>query len=244
MKNMLALVVALVAVPALANAQANPDDTTTDGSTGVEAPAPGTESTADSTATAAPNNGTLPTVTSDDDPHPEVASPGTPAGGIVSQAGVGGKVGYGRAGVLELGGSAGFTLAKDLTLLNFSPTIGWFVADNFQLSARIGASYAKSGDASTTLMSALIEPSYHLPFNRTTFAFIGLGFGAAYIEGPGAGFAMAPRVGANLMIGRSGVLSPSISYEYTTHDSIATADGALLAVSSAARLNIGYTLMW
>ena len=91
MKNMLALVVAILAVPALANAQSTPPDAPETGTTGVEAPTAEVEATADSTATAAPNNGTLPPVTSDDDPHPEVASPGTPAGGIVSQAGVGGK---------------------------------------------------------------------------------------------------------------------------------------------------------
>jgi hypothetical protein len=65
----------------------------------------------------------------------------------------------------------------------------------------------------------------------------------------GAGFAVAPRVGMNFMIGRSGVLTPSLSYEYTTHDVDSVSDGdmqntSLVAVSSALRINIGYTAMW
>src|SRR5688572_28030946 len=50
-------------------------------------------------ANAAPNDGTLPASKSDHDEQPEVASPGLPSGGLVRQAGVGGVVGYGRAGV-------------------------------------------------------------------------------------------------------------------------------------------------
>ncbi|MBA3456357.1 MAG: hypothetical protein H0T42_24870, partial [Deltaproteobacteria bacterium] len=72
---------------------------------------------------------TLPPSQSDHDVQPPVASPGAGAsGGIVSQAGVGGLIGYGRAGVLELGGSAGFTFASDYRNLNIAPSIGWFVA--------------------------------------------------------------------------------------------------------------------
>ncbi len=79
---------------------------------------------------------TLPPSQSDHDVQPPVASPGAAAaGGIVSQAGVGGLIGYGRAGVLELGGSAGFTFASDYRNLNIAPSIGWFVADNLELSA-------------------------------------------------------------------------------------------------------------
>ena len=244
MKNSLALVVAFIGMPTLALAQSTPTDQSTNPDETVEDPQPGVEATSASTVMAPPNNGDLPPSASDDDPQPEVASPGIPAGGIVKQAGVGGRVGYGRAGVLELGGSAGFTFAKDTTLVNVSPSIGWFVADNFQLSGRIGFNYSKAAGSSTTLFSALVEPSYHLPFNRSTFAFLGLGMGVAYIEDLGTGFAMAPRLGMNLMVGRSGVLSPSVSWEYTTHEAVAVECGTLLAVSSAARLNIGYTVMW
>jgi hypothetical protein len=214
------------------------------------APAPdGTTSTGTATpgATAAPTAPSeLPESKSDHDVQPEVASPGVPSGGIVSQAGVGGEVGYGRAGVLELGGSAGFAFASDYRAMNFSPTVGWFLADNFELSAILSISNIKTGDQSSTLWSALAEPSYHVPFNRSIFGFLGLGVGAAYVSGLGTGFAVAPRVGANFMVGRSGVLTPSLSYEYTTinTDMDTTGDVTVVALTSAVRFNVGYTAMW
>lgn len=204
----------------------------------------GQPATAESTADAPANDGDLPKPQSDDDPHPEVAAPAMPPGGLVEQAGVGGVVGYGRAGVLELGGAAGFTAATDLTQVNVAPSLGWFVADNLELTGILDFAYAKAGDATGTIVTGLVEPSYHLPFNRTTFGFLGMGLGMSYVDGPGAGFAVAPRLGANLMIGRSGILTPSLSWQYTTHDTMETQQGSLLVVSSAVRANVGYTVMW
>lgn len=204
----------------------------------------GHRATAESTADAPVNDGDLPTPKSDHDPLPEVATPGTPAGGVVEQAGVGGIVGYGRAGVLELGGSAGFTAATDLTQVNVAPSLGWFIADNLELTGVVDLAYSKAGAADAMLTTVLVEPSYHLPFNRTTFAFFGMGVGGSYVKGPGLGFAIAPRLGGNFLIGRSGVLTPSISWQYNTHDTMDTGAGELLVVSSAVRANIGYTVMW
>jgi hypothetical protein len=194
----------------------------------------------------------LPAPQSDNDVAPPVAAPtaSLPDGGIVKQAGVGGVVGYGRAGVLELGGSAGIMLAEDFRNVNVSPSIGWFLFDNFELTGILSVSNIKTGDESATLWSALVEPSYHVPFNRSMFVFGGLGIGASYVSELGTGLAIAPRVGMNFMVGRSGVLTPSLSYQYTTHD-VDTVDGtgdmtntSLVQVSSALRVNVGYTAMW
>jgi hypothetical protein len=198
----------------------------------------------------APNDGDLPPPESDYDPQPEVATPGAPAAGeIVQQAGTGGQTGYGRAGVLELGGSLGLQMATNMRSANLSPSIGWFLADNFQLSGIIDLSYVEVDEDSGTLFGVLAEPSYHLPFTKTVFGFFGLGMGASYVTGAGTGFAMAPRLGANFLVGRSGILSPTASWQYTTHDIDSTMTGdatrtTVVAVSSALRLNIGYTVMW
>jgi hypothetical protein len=197
----------------------------------------------------------LPPPTSDRDPAPPVARPDValPPGGLVEQAGIGGTVGYGRAGVLELGGSAGLVLAADFRNVNVSPSIGWFIADNFQLSGILGVSHVNveedGVDNDATVFSALVEPSYHLPFNRSMFGFLGLGVGGSYISSLGGGFALAPRIGANFLVGRSGILTPSLSYEYTTHSIDDAGDDmgrdlALVAVSSALRVNVGYPVMW
>jgi hypothetical protein len=222
----------------IADDEAAPAPDSTPSSTG--------EGTPGTTAAPTPSD-ELPKSQSDNDAQPEVASPGLPAGGIISQAGVGGLVGYGRAGVLELGGSAGFAFASDYRSITVAPTIGWFLADNFEISAIVSISNIKVEDSSSTLWSALLEPSYHIPFNRTMFGFLGLGAGAAHVSGLGTGFAVAPRIGANFMVGRSGVLTPSLSYEYTTIDSgmdDPNSGVTTVALTSAVRFNIGYTAMW
>ena len=211
-------------------------------------PAPGTPN-----STAAPTpSGQLPPATSDSDPAPPVPSPNVPGvnGDIVEQAGVGGTVGYARAGVLELGGSAGLTIAQDIRAMNLSPSVGWFLVDNFELSAILDVTHLKAGGESATLFSALVEPSFHLPFNRSVFGFVGMGVGAAYSSDLGTGLAVAPRVGMDVMVGRSGILRPSLSYEYTTHDAMGAVDAdgnstvTLVAISSTLRFNIGYSTMW
>ncbi len=211
----------------------------------------GVTGTPESTAAPTPTN-QLPPAQSDADPAPPVPSPNIPGinGDVVEQAGVGGTVGYGRAGVLELGGSAGFTMAQDIRVLNFSPSVGWFLVDNFELSGILDVANMKAGGDSATIWSALVEPSFHLPFNRSMFGFIGMGVGASYVSELGAGMAVAPRVGMDFLVGRSGVLRPSLSYQYTTHDANAGTDDmgntnvTLVAVSSALRFNIGYSTMW
>jgi hypothetical protein len=215
-----------------------------------EEPTPADDGTEGGTATpgsgAPPTSSTdLPEAKSDHDAQPEVASPGIPSGGIIRQAGVGGVVGYGRAGVLELGGSAGFAFASDYRNMNLSPTVGWFVADNLELSAILSLSNIKTGDNSATLWSALLEPSYHVPINRSVFGFLGLGVGASHVTNLGSGFAMAPRIGMNLMVGRSAVLTPSLSYQYTTIESeMGPADVTVVGITSSTRFNVGYTAMW
>lgn len=215
--------------------------------------AQGTEEggTPEATAPPTPTN-QLPPAQSDADPAPPVPVPNVPGltGDVVEQAGVGGSVGYGRAGVLELGGSAGLTMAQDIRAVNFSPSVGWFLVDNFEISGILDVANLKAGGESATMFAALVEPSFHLPFNRSMFGFIGMGVGASYVSEMGAGMAVAPRIGMDFLVGRSGILRPSLSYQYTTHDAMAGTDDegnqnvTLVAISSALRFNIGYSSMW
>jgi hypothetical protein len=171
----------------------------------------------------------------------------TPApGGVLQQAGLGESAGYARPGVWEVGGSAGLMIAPDVRDINLSPSLGWFVADNLELSGIMSVSNVKARDQSATVWTALVEPSYHIPVNRTTFAFLGMGIGAAYERHLGTGIAVAPHLGMNFLVGRSSILTPSLSYEYTTqtHASSDMDNMTLLSVSQALRINVGYTAMW
>lgn len=189
----------------------------------------------------------LPPSRSDNDPAPPVAAPIAAAGGVVSQAGIGGSTAYGRPGVVELGGSIGLTLAGDLTQFNVSPTVGWFFTDNLQLSGIIGFNYSNTTtngvSTGASSLNVLVEPSYHLPINRSLFAFLGVGVGLGYADGPGAGFALAPRLGMNIMVGRSGILSPALQFVYSTTEVIRTPQGTLIGGNTSFGLNVGYTVM-
>ncbi len=186
-------------------------------------------------------------------PKPVIAEPDAP--GYRSQAGIGSEIAFAHAGVIELGGSIGLTLASGLVDFNVSPTVGYFIADNIQLSVLSGISYIKQdGAKGAAFARLLLEPSYHLPLNDALFIFMGLGFGGTYAERVDFGFAVAPRIGLKIMVGRSGILTPSISYVYSTND-LATnvpapgetttgETGTVATVSGALVANIGYTVMW
>jgi hypothetical protein len=192
---------------------------------------------------------TLPPPRSDHDPQPPVASPTIPKTGVTRQAGVGGTQAYGRAGVLELGGSGGFAAASNYRRFELSPSIGVYLVDNLELSLLTGFNYFSIGQndvdkASATELKALVEPSFHLPLSQVAFMFAGLGAGVNYITGHDAGFALQPRLGANFLIGRSGVLTPALTVNYSTVDAIRTPAGTVLAVNTSYGMNIGYTVMW
>jgi hypothetical protein len=162
---------------------------------------------------------------------------------VARQAGVGSERGYAREGVVELGGSIGLTWTERMFSFNVSPQIGYFIVDTFQLSAIIDIRYVNTGDGDTdvrtdsTVFTLLAEPSYHHPLSDTVFLFAGLGIGAAY-NGVTAGFALQPRLGANFLIGRSGILTPAIYLQYV-QAGFAQADA-----SAALGLGVAYTVMW
>ena len=169
---------------------------------------------------------------------------------VQQQAGAEAESAYGHMGTGEVGASAGLTLASNLRDVNISPMLGYFINDNFEVSGIVSMSNITAGNESATVWSGLVEPSLHFAMNKQMFTFVGVGVGGAYIDTLGAALAVAPRAGFNVLIGKSGVLSPSLSYQYTMHDTMLArgADGttnvALVAATSALRANIGYTLMW
>ena len=164
---------------------------------------------------------------------------------LIEQAGVGSEVAYGRSGVLELGGAFNFNGIGSQSSLSLTPSIGWFVVDNVELSAlvRVTNSTQASGSRATSV-TALFEPSVHLPFTDGAFVFAGLGVGGAYLNGVGGGIAVEPRIGADVMIGRSGVLKPSVGYNLTSTSAQTVKGGTLLAFDGGATANIGYSVMW
>jgi hypothetical protein len=146
-----------------------------------------------------------------------------------------------------------FAAADGYLRFAISPSIGYFIIDNIELSAIIGLSHVRidvedstgtTDTATQTLLSVLVEPSVHLPFTDSLFGFFGLGLGLSYAEESGAGFLLEPRLGMNVLVGRSGILSPAIYVQYATTSAIQTDQGTLLQVNFGYGLNVGYTVMW
>ena len=163
---------------------------------------------------------------------------------IQTHAGVGSDVAYARAGVVELGGYGSFGAASNFTQLTLAPTVGYFIIDNLQISGLLNFTYVNAAGTDSSYFSALAEPSYHLPFSDRLFGFAGVGIGAGYASGGNVGLAIAPRVGANILVGRSGILTPSVSFTYNTSSVVQTSQGNALTVDSLFGANIGYTVMW
>jgi len=190
----------------------------------------------------------LPAPRSDNDPQPQVPAPTVPVTGLTRQAGVGGTQAYARAGVMELGGSAGFSAASNYSRFELSPSIGIFAIDNLEFSLLTSFSHFRVGAGedrvSATEIKALFEPSLHIPFSQVAFGFVGMGAGFNYISERDAGFALQPRLGLNFLIGRSGVLTPAVTAAYSTVEALRTEAGTVLAVQSSYGMNIGYTVMW
>lgn len=124
-------------------------------------------------------------------------------------------VSYGARNTFELGGALAVSWTSDLFTLDFGPSVGWFVADMFELSAFIRVDYendkaADGSRSSTTTASVVLEPSYHWALKPgLVYAFGGLGVGVAH-DATDFQLKTVPRVGVNIEIGRSGVINPGI----------------------------------
>lgn len=204
---------------------------------------------------------TLPPAVSTNDPRPPAPSPiiGKRLA-LVHQAGIGGPVSYARGGVLEFGGHLAFLNGHKFTSLSVSPQIGFFLTNNFELSVLATVSYDRNLVALPTggtilnnaaSVVAVVEPSIHLPLADHLFVFGGLGAGVAYHKNAKStvGFALAPRVGFDIMVGRSGVLTPAFNLNWSTNSSEPKllADGTtgrLVAVRTLIGASIGYKVMF
>ena len=127
-------------------------------------------------------------------------------------------------GVLELGGFANLTGANNFTSIQIEPhrrllhlrQLRALRHPRVQLRSPDLREPRRRGDdlGSQDHRRVLIEPSYHLPLSSTIWAFLGIGLGVASVPraaaAPSRGFDFAPRVGANFLVGRSGLFTPAV----------------------------------
>jgi hypothetical protein len=161
---------------------------------------------------------------------------------VAKNAGVGSDLAYATRSVVEMGGALSLRHQSDTTAFRVSPSIGYFFVDNLELTlfpeltvTRIGADDGPAGEGAQTdwAVGVVLEPSYHLPFNDRLLGFVGLGVGLNFAEDPKVDFVFRPRLGLDILVGRSGILKPAAFMD------VGVADGL-----SAGGLEAGYTVMW
>lgn len=161
---------------------------------------------------------------------------------VARNAGVGSELAYAAQGVVEVGGVLSLRHQSETTAFRISPSIGYFFVDNLELTlfpevtiTRIGADEGDAGEGAQTdwTVGVVLEPSYHLPFNDRLLAFAGLGVGLNFAEDPTVDFLFRPRLGLDILVGRSGIFKPAAFMD------VGVADGL-----SAGGLEAGFTVMW
>lgn len=156
---------------------------------------------------------------------------------------------YGDAGVWELGGSLGFYWTEDVFTLNLNPQVGIFVIDYLEISLILGLQYENVRDAdgsrhNETTFSALLEPSYHLPLiEEDLFLLGGLGVGVGY-DGVTVGFDLVPRVGLNIALGRTRMLTPALRVPIIMGKEVDESGQEDFNTSVSVGFDVGYTTIF
>jgi hypothetical protein len=152
---------------------------------------------------------------------------------------------YAQRNVLELGGAVSFIRANAFTQVGVTPTFGWFVMDYVQLSILPSVDYVKTFNSPAKgRYSGSIEPSFHISIAGPVFWFFGAGVGFAYEKDTGAGLAIAPRSGLNILIGGNGILKIAFAYVFTATKRTAIEDGSTEPHTSTFGLQMGCSVAW
>ncbi len=134
---------------------------------------------------------------------------------VIEQAGVGGPTAYASAGVLEVGGTGSLFATDEYVGARLAPFVGWFLFDGIELSyihEIYGGAFQGERFFGTVLY---IELSAHLRFGDRLLGFLGLAPGLLY-NGEDTGFAIKPRMGFDVLVGRSGIFRPDIYFVWAT----------------------------
>jgi hypothetical protein len=151
---------------------------------------------------------------------------------------------YGAEGTMEVSASLGVGRVVDRAQIDFGPAFGWFFADRMELSGIMWFHHVERSPRARSYVTVLAEPSFHHRFNRSVLGFLGVGLGMSHVDAVGASFAIAPRVGLKIVMGRAGVLLPAFQVLYSASHIIETNEGPELAMYAAPSFSMGYAVAW
>jgi hypothetical protein len=157
---------------------------------------------------------------------------------VATGAGVGSDIAYASRGIVELGGTLALTHQSQTTIFRLAPSVGYFIVDNLELTLfpeLLVTNVDGDGDdddQTDVSVGGTIEPSYHVPFTDRLLGFAGLGLGVRYADDPGVDVFLRPRLGMDVMVGRSGILKPAAFLDIGVNDGL-TSGG----------IEVGFTVM-
>lgn len=131
---------------------------------------------------------------------------------VVEQAGVGGPTAYASAGVLEVGGSGSLFATRDFAGLRFAPFVTWFAFDGIAFSYIHEVYGGATVDGPWFATNVQIEVSVHLRTSDRLLVALAVAPGLLY-NGAELGLSIKPRIGLDVLVGRSGVFHPALYFQ-------------------------------
>lgn len=144
---------------------------------------------------------------------------------VATGVGVGSEIAYASKGVVELGGTLSLNHQSQTTTIRLAPSVGYFIVDNLELTLfpelLIINIDGETDDETDVSVGGSIEPSYHVPFTDRLLGFVGMGLGVRYSDEPGVDVFLRPRIGMDILVGRSGILKPAVFLDIGVNDGLA-----------------------
>jgi hypothetical protein len=162
---------------------------------------------------------------------------------VVEQAGVGGPIAYATATVLEVGGTGSVMGTADFVSVRFAPFVGWFVADGVELIYTNEIIGGTRQDRAHFAFIASGELDVHLRITDRLLIFAGPGVGALY-NGSDVGLLLRPRLGLDILVGRSAILRPAFNFSWATVDMYDLGGDELADTRISYGLELGYSAMF
>jgi hypothetical protein len=153
-------------------------------------------------------------------PQQEESAIGEEGAEVGTGAGMGGDLAYAERSVVELGGSLAFTHASQTTVVRIAPVLGYFLFDSLELTLFPELNVIDVSGTTDVTIGVMVEPSYHIALSDTFYAFGGFGIGIRYADDPGVDFALRPRAGVDILVGRSGILKPAVFLDIGANDGL------------------------
>ncbi len=162
---------------------------------------------------------------------------------VVEQAGVGGPLSYASATVLEVGGSGSLSVSGGHLYLRMAPFVAWFVLDGLSLSY-MHEIYVSKQDAHYRVATApMLGATVHFRVTDRLLVATGPECGAMY-NGDRWGVLGRLKLGLDILVGRSGILHPSVYGSWSSDDTIDPGGSLVAGEHWSLGFDIAYAAMF